>query len=121
MMLRWLFVDPYIAYKIPEIRWLIARSYVLRLIRNLVVTVSLIICIPFIAITLLGDLASIICKIINIPGRGLARMHSDAIDVVRDTMTVEDIRFRAYGEMPPRIIGLVSKTDDSEESDHVET
>lgn len=121
MMLRWLFVDPYIAYKIPEIRWLIARTYVLRIIRNLVVTVSLIICIPFIAITLLGELTSIICKIINIPGQNLSKMHRDARDVVRETMTVEDIRFRAYGEMPPRIIGFVSKTDDSEESDHVET
>ncbi|MFZ3583399.1 hypothetical protein ACOI1H_14670 [Loktanella sp. DJP18] len=104
MTLRWLWVDPWIACKIPELRKLIAAAYGLRIARNVVGSLSLLLCIPFIPLIFAGRIAQWLCRRLTTPHGLISNLHDDARNRVRATMSVEEIRRRAYGEERPRIL-----------------
>jgi hypothetical protein len=105
MSIRWIYRDPYVVYKIPEVRWLIARTYVLRLVRNLCAVVLLTACVPFLIVQLIGFTAKQCVDIIIMPSQWLSGHYRASREATYDVMSSEEMRARMTGHRPGIVQG----------------
>jgi hypothetical protein len=110
MTIRWIYRDLYVAYKIPEVRWLIVRTYALRHIRNLIILPLMIACVPFLICQLIGEFGKGCVKIVIIPGRMVSQCYDRSREATYSVMSAEEMRNRLTGHVPGVVEGTLRRS-----------
>jgi hypothetical protein len=87
------------------VTWLIARTYVLRHVRNLCALVLLTACLPFLVLQLIGGTAKSCVDIIIMPSQWLSGLYRSSREATYEVMSAEEMRFRMTGFRPSIVQG----------------